>query len=69
MPEYIVRSVTLLTRTDDVEYFDYVRGILCDPVAVKVKVADLLSNLSDDPSPDQSRKYARALLIVLGEDV
>ena len=40
-PREIVEAVDLLTHRDGVEYFDYVRAIKANPVAVKVKLADL----------------------------
>ena len=40
-PREIVEAVDLLTHREGVEYFDYVRSIRANPVAVKVKLADL----------------------------
>ena len=33
-----------------------------------VKVADILANLSDSPTPAQIRKYAKALLVLVPEN-
>lgn len=43
-PREIVEAVDLLTHRDEVEYFDYVRAIKTNPLAVKVKLADLRHN-------------------------
>lgn len=43
-PKEVLDALRLLTHSDDVEYFDYVRAIKQNPVAVKVKLADLAHN-------------------------
>lgn len=48
-PPEVIRLLRLLTHEKDVDYYDYVRNIRQDPVAVKVKLADLAHN------SDQSR--------------
>ena len=76
-PPQVVEAVRLLTHDPDTDYFDYVRGIKSNPIAVKVKLADLAHNM------DASRfagvkvpkerigyfrdKYTKALAILLEE--
>lgn len=48
-PEAVTDAIALLTHTDDIDYFDYVRAIKKNPIARKVKLADLAHN------SDQSR--------------
>ena len=48
-PTEVIDILKLLTHEKDVDYFDYVRAIKKNPVAVKVKLADL------DHNSDQSR--------------
>ena len=48
-PPEVTDAVALMTHTDDTEYFDYVRAIRKNPIARKVKLADLAHN------SDQSR--------------
>lgn len=48
-PAEVVEAVRLLTHEDGVDYFDYVRTIKDNPIARKVKLADLAHNM------DQSR--------------
>ena len=43
-PAEVVNAVRLLTHGEDVDYFDYVRAIRQNPIAVKVKLADLRHN-------------------------
>ena len=48
-PPEVTEAVGLLTHQSDVDYFDYVRAIKDNPIARKVKLADLAHNR------DQSR--------------
>jgi len=64
IPESVVHAVEVLTKTDGVAYDDYLRGVRQNWIARKVKVADMLHNLSDTPTEKQIRKYARGLLIL-----
>lgn len=48
-PPDITDAIALLTHCNDVDYFDYVRAIKDNPIAKKVKLADLAHN------SDQSR--------------
>ena len=43
-PPAVLDALRLLTHEDGVDYFDYVRAIKQNPVAVKVKLADLAHN-------------------------
>lgn len=43
-PEEVIEALKLLTHDDDVPYFDYVRAIKDNPIAVKVKLADIAHN-------------------------
>ena len=72
-PREIVEAVDLLTHREGVEYFDYVRAIKNNPVAVKVKLADLRHN--GDPkricnqgnAEKRNAKYAAARKILTEE--
>ena len=48
-PSEVIDALTLLTHDPKVDYFDYVRTIRSNPIAKKVKLADLAHN------SDQSR--------------
>lgn len=67
-PANIYYTVTLLTRCDDVPRPDYYAGIRQNPIALRVKLADIADNaderrlaLLDDETASRLRnKYARA---------
>lgn len=67
-PKTILRSLELLTYDGSIPYLDYIRRLKSDPVAVKVKKADLrhnsdLTRLRASTEKDRRRleKYRRAL--------
>lgn len=64
-PEVVVESVSLLTHHPDENYQSYIERIRANRYARQVKIADILSNLSDDPTPKQVKKYAKALSILI----
>ena len=43
-PEEILQVLTLLTHEDSVPYYDYVRAIKTNPIAKKIKLADIAHN-------------------------
>jgi len=47
-PQEVVDTLHLLTHKEGVDYFDYIKNIATNPIAVKVKLADLEHNM--DPS-------------------
>ena len=72
-PAEVVNAVRLLTHGEDVDYFDYVRAIRQDPIAVKVKLADLRHNgdpkrICNQGNQERRReKYAAARAILEAE--
>ena len=76
-PKEVVDAVALLTHRKGTDYFDYVRAIGTNPVATKVKLADLAHNgnqsrcVGSDISPERmaawKEKYAKAKAILTGE--
>ena len=71
IPEAYVNTVLLLTHEPDVPYLDYVRNLKDDPIARKIKIADLrhnsdLNRLDAITERDRSRarKYAQALALL-----
>lgn len=61
MPFTVQVAVRCLTRLEEQEYEDFIRQVACDPIAKKVKTADLKANLSDSPTASQIRRYTAAL--------
>jgi len=39
--------------------------VKCNELARKVKIADMLSNLADNPTDKQIKKYAKGLLFLV----
>ena len=73
-PPEITDAVALLTHSDGTDYFDYVRTIKENPIAQKVKLADLAhnsdqsrcvgSNLTEEQLFKWQRKYEIAFQIL-----
>lgn len=57
-----------LTHNDNENYYDYIKRICCDyeirELVIRVKIADIVSNLSDNPTQKQIEKYNTALNIL-----
>lgn len=76
-PGEVVAVVRLLTHNDASDYFDYVRKIKTNPIAVKVKLADLDHNsdqtrcvgsdLTEVQLERWKRKYEKARTILLND--
>ena len=64
-PQFMVDAIVLLTKDDDTIYDDYILKISQNKLATNVKIADMLSNLSDNPSKKQTKKYAKSLQILI----
>lgn len=65
-PQYIVDAVSSMTRRKGQKDTDYFNGIKANPLACRVKIADMLCNLSCDPKPKTAVKYVKALLFLRG---
>ena len=70
-PKEVIDALRLLTRRDDEDYMEYVEKIKANPIAVKVKKADLRHNsdrtrLENPALRDIERweKYKRALAVL-----
>ena len=78
-PKEVIDALRLLTHEKETVYFDYVRAIRQNPVAVKVKLADLAHNSDEtrfagcEAIPEEQlvrwrEKYAKARAILEGSD-
>lgn len=73
----VITALRLLTHDPEVPYLDYVRSIKSNPVARKVKLADLahnsdLSRLDHEPTErdlERVRKYQKAKEILLEDSI
>lgn len=61
IPENIIEAVKAVTKQDGEDYDLYLERVKANPIAAKVKIADMLSNLADTPSEKQKAKYAKGL--------
>lgn len=59
--EEVIRVVRALTHEKGGDYLSYVVGLLGDVTTLRVKLADMVHNLTDNPSPKQRAKYKSAL--------
>ena len=76
-PASVTDAVALLTHENGTDYFDYVRAIKANPVAKKVKLADLAHNsdqsrcigsdLTQEKLEYWNNKYRKAKEILLGD--
>ncbi len=65
---YIVEAVDMLTRDESETYGEFLSWIKqAGGVAQRVKIADILDNLSDAPTEKQIIKYSKALLFLLSQ--
>lgn len=67
-PNYLVEAVQCLTRREDESYSEFVERVATNPLAVQVKIADLLDNMDvsrletiTDEDTQRLNKYADAL--------
>ena len=63
--ESAVFILNLLTKTKGQPYLEYIETLLPHPHAVRVKLADMIVNLADDPSDRQKEKYLQAFPLLL----
>lgn len=64
-PPAVLNALKLLTHEKQMPYFDYVRAIRTNPIAVKVKLADIAHNsdqarLAGTAMPEEARAYFRS---------
>lgn len=70
-PDDVIEALSLMTHGDDVPYMEYIRALKNNPVARKVKLADLAHNSDltrldkvDDKAIERANKYRQAMLIL-----
>jgi len=55
----------ILTKGEGQNYDEYLYYVKSNELAKRVKIADILSNLADDPTDKQIVKYAKALTYLM----
>lgn len=63
-PEWVLNTVQLLTKRAGMDYGLYLASIKKNNAAALVKVADMIDNISDDPSPTNKAKYRDGLIFL-----
>ena len=64
MPEDVIEAVRLLTRTKEMNYWDYIISLLDNEMARKVKIADIEHNMETVKGEVKRKKYNIALFIL-----
>lgn len=57
----VIDTVKALTHKKHSPYAEYVVGLLDNPLALKVKLADMVHNLSSSPTTRQKEKYLKSI--------
>jgi (p)ppGpp synthase/HD superfamily hydrolase len=66
-PQEVIEAVELLTKWEGIDYTFYLSRLKYNEIARKVKIADMLHNLSETPTKRQIIKYAKGLLYLMEE--
>lgn len=61
----IFLSLCHMTKEKNQSYEAYIIQISCDKLATKVKIADIMHNLSSNPSDSAKEKYLKAIPVLL----
>jgi (p)ppGpp synthase/HD superfamily hydrolase len=61
VPRSIIEAVEDLTKPKEMSYTAYLERVRANPLALKVKIYDMVANLTDAPSFKQIEKYTAAL--------
>ena len=64
IPESVVEIVKILTKSANTEYQTYLQDIKNHNIARKIKIADMIANLTDSPTEKQIRKYTKGILFL-----
>jgi (p)ppGpp synthase/HD superfamily hydrolase len=65
VPDEVIEVVVLMTHANGISYERYLAAIAAHPIAKRVKIADMITNLSDNPTDRQIVKYAKGLLVLM----
>ena len=58
-------ALTAITQNPDEPVSDYIKRVSTDPIAIKVKIADMFHNTSDNPTTKNKQKYMTNLKYLL----
>jgi (p)ppGpp synthase/HD superfamily hydrolase len=66
LSDEIVDAVVALTKRKGQSYLQYLVVVKSNPIATKVKIADMIDNLTDAPTEKQKKKYTTGLMFLAG---
>jgi len=58
-------AINALTKKDNEGYFKYLTRVVSNELAIKVKIADIIHNISDNPTEKQKEKYYKGIKFLL----
>ena len=62
----VIDAVVAVTKTPGCVYADYLAGVKKNKLALVVKIADMIDNITDAPSQKQKDKYLKGLMFFAG---
>ena len=65
--DIIYNSVVDLTKAEGADYFLYVLNLAKNTIAFRVKLADMMQNIGDNPSRRQIKKYGKTKDLLIQE--
>lgn len=65
LPTEVAVALNLLTHKKSMTYQEYIAELSCNPIACRVKIADIVSNMADSPTERQRGKYLLAMRTLL----
>lgn len=65
IPAEVITAVLVLTKQDGMKYAEYLNRVKANHIARRVKIADMIDNLSDTPTEGQALKYANGLTFLI----
>lgn len=63
----ILYAILMLTREPDETYEEYLDAIKDNRLLARVKIADMLANLTDSPTQKQIEKYTKGILFLVSK--
>jgi len=64
IPIELVRVVESLSQKREQSYTEYIQSVSSSEIAVKVKKADLIANMTENPGNKQIVKFSKALIML-----
>ena len=63
----ILDAVDAITHPKSEPYADYINRVFTNPIALKVKYMDIISNMADEPTPESQENYRKFLYRIYAE--